>query len=53
MRLLVACYQRAEARFESLEKLIETIHDDGRVARRALEELEELRGDPWLVADDE
>lgn len=52
MRLLVACWQRAEAKFESLEKLIETIHDDGRVARLALAELEELKADPWLVADE-
>lgn len=52
MRLLVACYQRAEAKFESVEKLVEMIHDDARVARRALAELEGLREDPWLVADE-
>jgi hypothetical protein len=53
MRLLVACWQRAEGKFESVAKLVETILDDGRVARMALAELEEeLRGDPWLVADE-
>ena len=51
MRLLVTAYQRAEAKFESVEKLVEMIIDDGRVARRALEELEGLKADPWLVAD--
>ena len=40
MRLLVACYQRAEAKFESLEKLIALIHEDAEVASRALAELE-------------
>ena len=46
------CWQRAEAKFESVEKLVEMIRDDARVAQRALGEMEELRGDPWLVADE-
>ena len=52
MRLLVACWQRAEGKFESVAKLVETIRDDAVVARRALAELEELKSDPWLVADE-
>lgn len=52
MKLLVVAYQRAEAKFESVEKLVEMIRNDAVVARSALGEIEALKADPWLVTDE-
>lgn len=52
MKLLVVSYIRPEAKFVSVEKLIEQIHDDAEVAKVALRELEGLKEDPWLVSDE-
>ncbi|CAN1854395.1 Bifunctional riboflavin kinase/FMN phosphatase [Linum perenne] len=51
LRLVIVGYIRPEANFETLESLIEKIHEDGRIAEKALDLLplySEYKHDPYL-----
>ncbi|BBM97400.1 riboflavin kinase / FMN hydrolase [Marchantia polymorpha subsp. ruderalis] len=51
LRLVVVGYIRPEANFPSLEALIERIHEDGRIAKRALDVIpyKDFEHDPYLT----
>ncbi|KAL3698140.1 hypothetical protein R1sor_012216 [Riccia sorocarpa] len=51
LRLIVVGYIRPEANFPSLEALIERIHEDGRIAKRALDAkvYSHFQDDPYLT----
>ncbi|KAG6547509.1 hypothetical protein Mapa_010957 [Marchantia paleacea] len=51
LRLIVVGYIRPEANFPSLEALIERIHEDGRIAKRALDmnPYRDFENDPYLT----
>ncbi|KAL2650444.1 hypothetical protein R1flu_018572 [Riccia fluitans] len=54
LKLIVVGYIRPEANFPSLEALIERIHEDGRIAKKALdaEVYNSFQNDPYLTVVD-